>query len=201
MKIAIIADEACWSYLKSAANNTTLIKVENPSVFFDEPGADAFINFDENVTLTNPTEKPYLVNSVSVSLRDLNAGNHVIRFNGWDGFHQMAGWETSGVLTKDCTLVLNSFNKTAIPLSDDPGFLSPRVVAMIINEAYFAHNENVGSEEAIDIAMKLGTNYPYGPFQWASKIGIKNVYKLLKVLSITDKRYSIAPLLQQIGDY
>ena len=47
---------------------------------------------------------------------------------------------------------------------DIPGFISARVVSMIINEAYFALEEEVSSKEEIDTAMKLGTNYPYGPF-------------------------------------
>jgi 3-hydroxybutyryl-CoA dehydrogenase len=66
---------------------------------------------------------------------------------------------------------------------------------MIINEAYFALEENVSTKEEIDIAMKLGTNYPYGPFEWAKKIGLKNVVRLLTELSLSEKRYQPAGLL------
>jgi 3-hydroxyacyl-CoA dehydrogenase len=44
---------------------------------------------------------------------------------------------------------------------------------MIINEAYFALEDNVSTKAETDIAMKLGTNYPYGPFEWGQLIGLK----------------------------
>ncbi len=45
-------------------------------------------------------------------------------------------------------------------------------MAMIINEAWHALAEEVSTKNEIDTAMKLGTNYPYGPFEWAEKIGL-----------------------------
>jgi 3-hydroxybutyryl-CoA dehydrogenase len=68
---------------------------------------------------------------------------------------------------------------------------------MIINEAYFTVGEEVSSKREIDIAMKLGTNYPLGPFEWADKIGLSNIYKLLLKLSSIGTRYTIAPLLEK----
>ena len=55
------------------------------------------------------------------------------------------------------------------------------------------------SEEDIDLAMKLGTNYPYGPFEWARKIGIKHIYEILEALyeDTKDERYKISPLLKK----
>lgn len=66
---------------------------------------------------------------------------------------------------------------------------------MIINEAYFAVNDEVSSKKEIDTAMKLGTNYPYGPFEWAALIGKNNILELLQKLSLTDTRYQPAELL------
>ena len=67
---------------------------------------------------------------------------------------------------------------------------------MIINEAWFSLAENISTREEIDTAMKLGTNYPYGPFEWGDKIGLDRVSALLNELHKTDTRYSIAPGLQ-----
>jgi 3-hydroxybutyryl-CoA dehydrogenase len=75
--------------------------------------------------------------------------------------------------------------------------ITPRTIAMIINEAYFALEEEISSKEQIDIAMKLGTNYPYGPFEWAEKIGLKKIYNLLTQLYQTDKRYIPAPFMKK----
>ena len=68
---------------------------------------------------------------------------------------------------------------------------------MIINEAYFALEEGVSTKEEIDTAMKLGTNYPYGPFEWAKKIGLKNIFQLLDKLHKTNLRYEPAALLKK----
>ncbi|MFX8832908.1 3-hydroxyacyl-CoA dehydrogenase family protein, partial [Acinetobacter baumannii] len=73
--------------------------------------------------------------------------------------------------------------------------LAARVVAMIINEAYFGWGEGISSKADIDIAMKLGTNYPYGPFEWGYKIGVQKILELLQVLSKTDDRYTPAKAL------
>ncbi len=82
-------------------------------------------------------------------------------------------------------------------VKDQVGMVTPRIICMIINEAYFAIAENIASRADIDLAMKLGTNYPFGPFEWAARIGIKNVQELLKaVYEITkDDRYRVCPLL------
>jgi 3-hydroxybutyryl-CoA dehydrogenase len=56
------------------------------------------------------------------------------------------------------------------------------VISTIINEALIALMEGVSTREEIDTAMKLGTNYPYGPFEWAEKIGMERVDSLLAQL-------------------
>jgi 3-hydroxybutyryl-CoA dehydrogenase len=80
-------------------------------------------------------------------------------------------------------------------LPDIAGMFTPRTISMIVNEGYFALQEEISSKKEIDIAMRLGTNYPYGPFEWSEKIGLKKIYNLLEQLAHTDKRYVPAPLL------
>jgi 3-hydroxybutyryl-CoA dehydrogenase len=91
--------------------------------------------------------------------------------------------------------ILERVNKRAEWLPDKPGMVAPRVVSMIINEAWFALEEQVSSREDIDTAMLLGTNYPYGPFTWGDKIGLKKIVTLLQTLEKEDPRYSVASLL------
>ena len=93
--------------------------------------------------------------------------------------------------------IFTLLNKRMKWVPDKPGFITARVIAAIINEAYFAWEEKVSTKEEIDIAMKLGTNYPYGPFEWCNKIGIKNIYQLLNELSSTNARYKPAALLEK----
>jgi 3-hydroxybutyryl-CoA dehydrogenase len=111
-------------------------------------------------------------------------------------------------------LELTTIEKTAVPeleqiclqlntkfkiVEDKVGMVTPRIICMIINEAFFAIEQNVSSRSDIDLAMKLGTNYPFGPFEWCEKIGLKNVYQLLKAVhdSINDDRYRICKKLEE----
>jgi 3-hydroxybutyryl-CoA dehydrogenase len=82
-------------------------------------------------------------------------------------------------------------------VKDNVGMVTPRVVCMIINEAYMAAEEEVASRSDINTAMRLGTNYPLGPFEWSEKIGVKHVRDvLLSVYAATgNERYKVSPLL------
>ena len=72
-----------------------------------------------------------------------------------------------------------------------------RTIAMIVNEAYFALEANVSTKQDIDVAMKLGTNYPYGPFEWSKKIGLQEIYNLLNLLTTIDQKFTPCKLLEQ----
>jgi 3-hydroxybutyryl-CoA dehydrogenase len=84
-------------------------------------------------------------------------------------------------------------------VADSVGLVTPRIICMIINEAYYTVEEGTATRKDIDLAMKLGTNYPLGPFEWSEKIGVQNVYDLLKAVheATQDDRYLICPLLKQ----
>jgi 3-hydroxybutyryl-CoA dehydrogenase len=90
-----------------------------------------------------------------------------------------------------------------VVVEDRVGMATPRVICMIINEAYFTVQEGTATREDIDVAMKLGTNYPYGPFEWCEKIDIRNVYQLLQSVyqETKDERYKICSLLKEESLY
>ncbi len=87
-----------------------------------------------------------------------------------------------------------------VVVPDAPGLVFPRILCMIINEAAFALMEGVASAEDIDTAMKLGTNYPLGPLEWADRIGLDQILAVLEGLQAEygDDRYRAAPLLRQL---
>lgn len=78
------------------------------------------------------------------------------------------------------------------------GLVTPRIVCMIINEAYYTIQEGTASREDIDLGMRLGTAYPKGPFAWSQEIGLDHVYETLDALyqDTKDERYKICPLLK-----
>jgi 3-hydroxybutyryl-CoA dehydrogenase len=71
---------------------------------------------------------------------------------------------------------------------------------MIINEAFFTWEAGTSTKEEIDIAMKLGTGYPFGPFEWGEKIGLARVADLLHRLSIEDPVYELAGSLVSVAN-
>jgi 3-hydroxybutyryl-CoA dehydrogenase len=155
-----------------------------------------FENTQENLNLLKQCSGLKIINSVVDTLQETDTS--FIRINGWTTFLKMPVLEgncTYEDLKKLASPVFSCFNKTIEWLPDEPGFVTPRVISMIINEAYFALAESVSTREEIDLAMKLGTAYPLGPFEWSEKIGLKNIVALLQKLNMQQSRYTPAPLL------
>jgi 3-hydroxybutyryl-CoA dehydrogenase len=86
------------------------------------------------------------------------------------------------------------------PLSGEQ--VQARVLATIVNEAASAVAEGVASPEAVDTAMRLGTNYPWGPLEWGERIGLAHVVGTLDALHalVPDGRYRVVPLLRSLAE-
>jgi 3-hydroxybutyryl-CoA dehydrogenase len=84
----------------------------------------------------------------------------------------------------------------------DEGAIVARVLAAIVNEAASAVAEGVATPDAIDTAMRLGTNYPSGPLEWGERIGLAPVVGTLDTLheSVPDGRYRVTPLLRSLAE-
>lgn len=92
---------------------------------------------------------------------------------------------------------LNELNFHPIEISIvSCGFIFPRTIVQIINEAHFALEEEVASREDINRAMKFGVNYPKGPFEWSEGRELYVKILLQELLKKTgDKRYIPSQLL------
>jgi 3-hydroxybutyryl-CoA dehydrogenase len=84
-------------------------------------------------------------------------------------------------------------------LADDQ--IAGRVLATIVNEAASAVADGIASPESIDIAMRLGANYPSGPLEWGERIGLSQVVRQLESLhaEVPDGRYRVVPLLRSLA--
>jgi len=197
MRIVIAATDSQWEEWPSGDKKTEWIRVADGNAFAKNKDADAFVDLNENVPVHSygDLKKPVLVNAVTSTLSEMHAPANVIRINGWPGFLQRPVWEVAGKIDEAVTMLFAHLDKKIINVADEPGFISARIITMIINEAYFATGAKVSSRDEIDIAMKLGTNYPFGPFQPPANIGPASVLQLLQQLNKTDKRYDPAPFL------
>ena len=90
-------------------------------------------------------------------------------------------------------------NKSPIEVRDVPGFISNRVLQIMINEAIYSLYEGVATVEDIDTVMKLGMNHPMGPLQLADFIGLDTVLAIMETLydGYADCKYRPCPLLRQ----
>lgn len=89
--------------------------------------------------------------------------------------------------------------KTPVWCKDVPGFISNRVLQVMINEALWELYEGVAPAENIDNIMKLGMNHPMGPCALADLIGLDTVLAILNVMytGYGDPKYRPSPLLKQ----
>jgi 3-hydroxybutyryl-CoA dehydrogenase len=84
-------------------------------------------------------------------------------------------------------------------VADTPGLVVARTLAMLINEAADAVLQGVCTPEGADAAMKLGVNYPAGPFEWLAQWNAPAVIGLLDVLDAhyRGERYRVSPWLRK----
>jgi 3-hydroxybutyryl-CoA dehydrogenase len=89
--------------------------------------------------------------------------------------------------------------KVPVWCNDVPGFISNRVLQVMINEALWELYEGVAPAKNIDDIMKLGMNHPMGPLELADLIGLDTVLAILNVMlqGYGDPKYRPSPLLKQ----
>jgi 3-hydroxybutyryl-CoA dehydrogenase len=108
--------------------------------------------------------------------------------------------QTDKTVISQVTAFFDSLGKETETVDDEVGLIFPRILSLIINEAVFTVMEGTAAPEDIDTAMKKGTNYPYGPLEWADCIGLDEVYAIIRGLhrDMPEERYRPAPLLRKL---
>lgn len=130
-------------------------------------------------------------NTSTLSLTELGAATkHPERVIGMHFVHPVSkidlveiirGMKTSD-LTYSSTLnfVQDSLQKTGIQVFESPGFVTTRLICLLINEAMHTLSEGVASAEEIDRAMRTGYEFHKGPLEMADRFGLDSVLAALE---------------------
>ncbi|MFD8911973.1 3-hydroxyacyl-CoA dehydrogenase [Streptomyces sp. NPDC059575] len=106
-----------------------------------------------------------------------------------------AAKDTSPRTLAEAIGLFQALGKDVSVIGDVPGMIVARTVARIVDLAHDAVAKGVATEEDIDTAMKLGVNYPLGPFEWSRTLGRDWAYDLLDQLHACDPSGRYAPSL------
>lgn len=199
MIIAVLADEILKEEFlsKKFPEGTEIIwadGIRSLSIIDADIYIDLLFEYDSEriAALKKLLPKTVVVNSVAYTTKDIGAP--FIRINAWPTMLKREITEIA-IPSSIKENILNELEWKLQIVPDITGMVTPVIVSMIINEAWYTYGAGTSSKEEIDIAMKLGTNYPIGPFEWGNKIGLGSIIQLLKELQRNNNRYTIAPAL------
>lgn len=181
------------------------------NIIFGVVTAGRFENLRSVITQwddTLPADIPLLCQAADITIAELATWvEHPERLVGFDGLFFAGGSAVSLVaspnLRPDIRVtieqVFKGLGKIPVWVRDSPGLVLPRVIAMLSNEAAFAVYEGVANEATIDIAMRLGVNYPKGPLEWAGELGFGRVVAILDHLrtEFGEERFKAAYYLRR----
>ncbi|MCS6910720.1 MAG: 3-hydroxyacyl-CoA dehydrogenase family protein [Anaerolineales bacterium] len=110
------------------------------------------------------------------------------------------GLQTSEAAFARAVEFWESLGQQTARVADGAGLVRARVLCAMINEAIGAVQEDVATPADIDLAMKLGMNYPRGPLEWGDEIGLDTVLAVMMALQEEwgEDRYRPAPLLRRM---
>lgn len=164
----------------------------------------------QQIAMHVSTECVIASNTSSLSITQLAASVHLPeRFIGLHFFNPVPVMGLieiiRGLQTNDPTHALalgiaEHLGKTAITVTNRPGFVVNRILIPMINEAVFVLQEGLAKAEDIDTGMCLGCNQPIGPLALADLIGLDTVLAILEALynGFNDNKYRPAPLLKEM---
>ncbi|MEV5006112.1 MULTISPECIES: 3-hydroxyacyl-CoA dehydrogenase [unclassified Streptomyces] len=131
----------------------------------------------------------------SVEFRDVVYFDLALDYRGATRIALSASRDTSPRTVAEATGLFQALGKKVSVIGDVPGMIVARTVARIVDLAHDAVAKGAATEEDIDTAMRLGVNYPLGPFEWSRRLGGSWACSVLDNLHECDPSGRYAPSL------
>ncbi|RZN71493.1 MAG: 3-hydroxyacyl-CoA dehydrogenase family protein [Candidatus Methanolliviera hydrocarbonicum] len=95
---------------------------------------------------------------------------------------------------------IQSLGKETAVVKDSPGFVTNRLMPLILNEAAKMYEEGLSTVEDADKIVRLSFNWPMGPFQLFDLIGIDTICDVLEAVYTETgwERYKPAPIIRRM---
>jgi 3-hydroxybutyryl-CoA dehydrogenase len=174
-----------------------IIPVSTNADFALYPLADLYIDAAFNGSFPD-VQGPLLFHCPAYTFNTLPmAPANSARFCAWPGFWNSKRWEIAEHPSNnfDFASLLFTIGFETTVVSDIPGLIAPRILCTLINEAAYTLADDIATANDIDTAMKLGTNYPKGPVEWAQEIGATEIEQVLSQMALTRSHYEPHPML------
>lgn len=112
------------------------------------------------------------------------------------------GVETSEDTINFVYTMIEMLGKIPVVVSDSPGFVASRLLAVLVNEAASIVMEGVADAKDIDLVAKYGLNHPIGPLRLADEVGLDIAVGVLDNMYhyFGNKKYEVCPQLREMRD-
>jgi len=110
------------------------------------------------------------------------------------------GMHTSDDIMAAARALVEQAGRQSIFVNDSPGFVTNRVMMLMVNEAMFLVQEGVSSVQEIDRLFKTCFGHKMGPLETADLIGLDTVLRSIEVIQaeLAEDKYRPCPLLRKM---
>ncbi len=110
------------------------------------------------------------------------------------------GLKTDEATFQRAVAFANLLDKKWITVTEYPGYVTTRIIVVMLNEAMHVLMEGVATAEDIDDAMKLGFGFNIGPLALADMMGLDIVMSWMENLlgELSDHKYNPCPVLRKM---
>ncbi|MDP8205486.1 MAG: 3-hydroxyacyl-CoA dehydrogenase NAD-binding domain-containing protein [Candidatus Electryonea clarkiae] len=110
------------------------------------------------------------------------------------------GLKTSDDTVRIAKCLAKDIGKHVVEAYESPGFVTTRIILPMLNEAMYALMEGVATAEGIDIALRYGYDFVYGPLEMADRMGLDQVWEWMDQMfhETGEMKFRPCPILRKL---